>query len=166
LKNQLTLKNINQLIVGAGPGSYTGIKVVDGFKQMAKVFGIKTFSYWSFEIPALSGNTFGAWLSTAYKKEVFIDTWKDNQTENHLIAIEMLDSFISNFRGELFASNDELEKNITEKKYSIVQTDVLIKKNPQMIFTQVVKLNLQRDLAYFRSLDKEYKTTQPQFARN
>jgi hypothetical protein len=78
----------------------------------------------------------------------------------------MLDSFISNFRGELFASNDELEKNITEKKYSIVQTDVLIKKNPQMIFTQVVKLNLQRDLAYFRSLDKEYKTTQPQFARN
>lgn len=164
-RHQIDLKEVKQLIVGAGPGSYTSVKVVDGFKQMANLFGINTFSYWSFEIPLLAGHTAGAWIASAYKKEVFIETWKDQSFQNKLISEEDFGHYLKTTGGNFFTSSNEFEIAFKQNAVAFVNTDSLIQNVSHIIFPRIVAEDKQREVTYFRALDQEYKLTQPQFAR-
>lgn|SRR5690625_1227273 len=85
--NNITIKDINEIIVGVGPGSYTGIRV--------SVVAAKTLSY-SLNIPLRKISSL-AFLSSGYDKEVIASI---DARRNHV------------FSGTYFKA-----KNLSEDKY-------------------------------------------------
>ncbi len=135
----LLLNKFNQtlttvrLITIAGPGSYTGMRLSEGFSAIINWSGINVFSFYHFEVPQLIGVNSGEWVTNAFKKQFFCYKWDAlNNSKTLLTHYDDQDAFT-------------LEK-----------TKELIRLNPFEIFSKVISLKLQRETYYFRTLEEEF----------
>lgn len=149
LKNHsVTLFDLDRVFYSVGPGSYTGIRLVEGFCQILRWQGITTNSFYLFEAPFLTGVNKGVWISEAYKGESFVYKWDGDFNEKKLIKKEDLNSTV---KEEDFLISQESFENLETKSI----TD-FIKENSKDIFSSVLKLKLERGPYYYRAIENEF----------
>lgn len=147
-KHKVTFSNLEGIIFCAGPGSYTGMRVGQGFVDICRWQGIKTYSFYHFQIPKILKIAKGHWISTAFKGEDFIFSW-DQQSENQsLIRSSESLSLVS---GELYS------RHSTFNEQSSISTQELLKIHTKEIIEYVVEKNFQKPLFYYRPLEAEFK---------
>lgn len=150
-----TLFDLDRVYYGAGPGSYTGIRLVEGFCQILRWRKIKTNSFYLFEVPKLKGIKKGKWLSEAYKGEYFLYSWDEEDSNTELVK---KDDVKSKFKeGDYLVSQGNLEGIETE---SIID---LIRENSNEIFSKIKKSDLNKEPFYYRTIENEF--TKPKSLR-
>lgn len=131
-KLNLELQSL-QLITVAGPGSYTGMRLSEGFSDILNWSGVKVFSFYHFEVPKLIGIQSGSWITNAFKKEIFCYHWDEKESSSELLS-----------------------ECYTKNPFTIDQTREFIYDHANLIFTQIIQLNEKKETYYFRSLEKEF----------
>lgn len=126
---------LNQLrvITIAGPGSYTGMRLSEGFSDVVNWSGVKILSFYHFEVPLLTGVPAGRWMTNAFKNQVFSYQWDANGNFTELLS-ECVDA----------------------NAFTIEMTRELIYAHPILIFSKVVQLNEKKESYYFRTLEEEF----------
>jgi tRNA threonylcarbamoyladenosine biosynthesis protein TsaB len=148
----LKIEEINTLFSAAGPGSYTGMRVSEGIAQILQWQGIKTNSFYHFQIPQILGIKKYAFICKAFKGEFFL---KDDQKEI-LLNLNDLARVVSEYK-ELGV---ELFTHYPDKDFpNFSLTTDLISLKGKEIFSYIVRENMLNGPFYFRSLEKEFKVS-------
>lgn len=143
-----TLFDLDRVFYAAGPGSYTGVRLVEGFCQILRWRDIKTNSFYLFEIPSLLGIEKGTWFSEAYKGEAFIYSWNGTENDSKLVKKEDLDS-----------SYDKNSKLISLGSFDGVETQSvldLIREDSNKLFSTIIDKDLEREPFYYRTIENEF----------
>jgi tRNA threonylcarbamoyladenosine biosynthesis protein TsaB len=154
-RNKLKLHEIKAVFQVAGPGSYTGMRLSEGLCQLLEWQGIRVYSFYHFQVPALLGEIEGGWVSEAFKGEIFLYTW-DAKKEN----FELLPK-----DGR---TNEEMLSKISQKIKSLHThydmgtfdcgfTSDQIKDSPRELFSKVHEKEMREKPYYYRPLDQEFK---------
>jgi len=152
-KHNLKPENLSGIITVNGPGFYTGLRLAEGFSDVFNFFGVKQFSFYSYEIPFWCGYESGTWFTKAYRGEYFFYRWKNTENSQELMAAK--DLKIS--EGQYFIhSTPSLDTLSSELIQNPIETFELLKASPQKIFPHVVS-GLRRELFYFRAPEDEFK---------
>jgi tRNA threonylcarbamoyladenosine biosynthesis protein TsaB len=153
MKNfDLSFGDIKGVILGNGPGSYTGIRIGEGVAQILALEGIDIISFYHYEVPAFCGITQYKFYEKAFKGEVFEYSKTLESEDKKLISeekfknLDLGDEHNYHLTGELF---DQFLNSIY----------ALIKKNPQEIFSKIIKRAEHLPPYYFRPLEKEFKVS-------
>lgn len=143
-KNKLKLAEIKHIFQMAGPGSYTGMRLSEGFANILEINDTRVNSLYHFEIPSLLGEMDYTFISNAFKKEYFIADYTDGQLTKSLVAHKEFQSHKKLYSHEAF---EDIEASSTLE---------LIIQNPQLIET-AIQNDTKRELYYYRALDDEFK---------
>lgn len=145
----VNLLELDAIIFCAGPGSYTGMRVGQGFVDICKWQGVKVYSFYHFMIPKILGYAEGVWVSSAFKGQDFIHTWNDNKWDNNLFERPM---FLEEVKEKkVFSRNDSYEDIPT------ISTQEMLKSNAKELIKTIVESKLSSELYYYRPIDQEYK---------
>jgi tRNA threonylcarbamoyladenosine biosynthesis protein TsaB len=138
-----------------GPGFYTGLRLAEGFSDVFSFFGVKQYSFYTYEIPFWCGHEKGTWFTRAYRGEYFFFNWNGEAASSKLVRGTDLNS--SFFDGDIFIhsnqSLDQLSEKLIDKPIHTVE---LIRSRPNEIFTKARK-TLVKDPFYFRAPEDEFK---------
>lgn len=146
-KYNLELSKLDAVIMMAGPGSYTGMRVSEGIAQVLEFEGIKVYSFHSFRIPKLLGLDELIWVYPAFKREIF----KLEKGESTLLSLNEFETLRDTCGDKLATHGDS---SISE--YCSVNTLETLKNNPSSIFSIVVSSEFRDAPHYFRALDVEF----------
>ncbi len=155
-EKKIDIRDIKKIYTIAGPGSYTGMRFAEGIRQIFSWDGIKTNSFYHFEIPFLMGINNGAWVTEAFKGDWFIYSWDNDSSQKKLVKKKDLLEFLKTDQ-KLYTHF--VSEKIRELSGEIewCETSKLIHHNSQEIFNKVEQLNINRDVYYFRAIDEEFK---------
>ena len=152
-EHNLKIKDIKAMFQVAGPGSYTGMRISEGISQVLEWQKIPIYSFYHFVIPSILGEEKGAWISRAFKSEIFVYEWRDGKVstslrpESDLVKIQNeLSSELGGFWTHFPESFPEIPKS----------TGLLIKENSKKLFTNVVASQMREKPFYYRSLENEF----------
>lgn len=152
-----TLFDLDRVFYGAGPGSYTGIRLVEGFCQILRWRNIKTNSFYFFELAKIVGTPKGVWISEAYKGEFFLYFWDGDKSETKLVKKDEINDHIA--EGDFLISQGTIEGIETE---SVVD---LIRENSKLIFSDIKNADEVKEPFYYRTIENEF-TKPKQLRRN
>ncbi len=129
---------IDRFFFCKGPGSYTGLRLIEGLEQYLKFEKIKCHDFYSFELREILGlkNSF---LYSAFKGQYLL-----SNKENILYNLEEIDESLDYY-------GEKLDERFNYK--SILD---LIKKESKKIFPYI-KNNESKKIYYFRPLSEEFK---------
>jgi tRNA threonylcarbamoyladenosine biosynthesis protein TsaB len=147
-KNDCSLENIDCLFYVAGPGSYTGIRLVEGLAQFLAWQKKTVYSLYGFEVPRLLGHAEGQWVSEAFKGELFIHSWGKFGEREELVAKDSFDDLPA---GPLFSHRDEIAG------HPAVSTAKLIFEQPKPLFSLVHARATREGPYYYRELEDEFR---------
>lgn len=145
--------DLKGIITVNGPGFYTGLRLAEGFSDVFHFFGVKQFSFYSYEIPLWCGFDKGVWFTKAYRGEYFLYQWASDKSEQKLLGAK--DLIIP--EQQIFIHSELSLDNLTTPLITNpVRTIDLIKDYPGKIFKEVLK-GTKRDPFYFRAPEDEFK---------
>ncbi|MCT4643326.1 MAG: hypothetical protein N4A33_13625 [Bacteriovoracaceae bacterium] len=142
--NSLDLADIKNVFYVSGPGSYTGMRLSEGLKQVLEWSGKKCYSFYHFDIPKIVGIKSGTWACDAFKNEAFVYTW-DEKTEKKtldLLSDLNLSDVYTSFESEKLKANTFTSKMIFNES--------------QKVFKYIKEHKLKKELYYFRTLEQEF----------
>lgn len=145
-KHQIELKDVKCVFYCAGPGSYTGMRVSEGFIQILNWQNIDFFSFHHFEVPGLLEVKKGRWVSKAFKGEYFVCEWLNDNQE-----IKLIKESSFTFKGDIYSFDEDIA---TDEPYN---TQNLVFKRSKDFFSKVLSLKLKRKLYYYRPINEEFK---------
>jgi tRNA threonylcarbamoyladenosine biosynthesis protein TsaB len=144
--NNVNLKDVT-LITVAGPGSYTGMRLSEGISNIFMICGIKTLSFFHFEVPAFLGVNEGRFVTNAFKGQYFSYYWQNSKVERNLINSTEID-----FSKKVYT-------NIDDNKFTdSISTSKLILENNEILFKKIIERGTCEKSFYFRALDEEFKS--------
>lgn len=149
-ENQLKITQVEGLVMAAGPGSYTGMRLSQGLADLFKIHQINVFGFYLFEVPLLAGFAQGKFLCNAFKGESFLYEWDSSGKEHKLMGqskLEQLDFSQEN----LFHPEGPFQGH---DLYSVSQ---LMHQKSKVIFSQILKAPRECSPFYFRPSDKEFR---------
>ena len=157
----LKISDISSIISVAGPGFYTGLRLSEGFSDVLLFFGIKHYSFLSYNIPFLAGIKSGTWMTKAYRGEYFFHFWDEHTSRNELVAAKELEAFLqnvdkSNFYIHSDSAIDDFSRGLIPASYS---TYDLLKEKSQIIFPIILHTQSKVDSYYFRAPEDEFKVS-------
>lgn len=148
----LKIEDIKTLFSAAGPGSYTGMRVSEGIAQIFNWQGIKTNSFYHFQVPQILGIEKYAFICKAFKGEFFL---KETNKEI-LLNLNDLAQVIDEYK----KSGVELFTHYPDKDFpGFSLTTDLISLRGKELFLSIKKENMVNGAFYFRSLEKEFKVS-------
>ncbi len=150
-KHEMGFDNISGVILGAGPGSYTGMRLTEGLAQIFEWQKIQIFTFYHFEVPFFCGYEQGAWFATAFKGETFIYSWANEKIEKQLIKNENLDIALDVIEDK---ESRFIHRSHSEENHQ--SSFDLISKFPTNVFEKVVLRKLRQGPYYFREIEKEF----------
>jgi tRNA threonylcarbamoyladenosine biosynthesis protein TsaB len=155
-RHQIIPKNLKGVIIVNGPGFYTGLRLAEGFADVFSFFGVKHYSFYSYEIPKWCGFESGTWFTKAYRGEYFYYHWHQETSGQELLPLKDLESGLKH--PQIFihspASLDTVCSGLIKNP---IETTELLKKHPEKIFREVVGQGLRRESFYFRAPEDEFK---------
>jgi len=140
----------------SGPGFYTGLRLSEGFVDVFKFGGTKTYSYYTYELLPLLGIISGYWITKAYRGEYFIHSLEDKK--NTLIPSKELKEFLVDKSSFYIHSDKAIDDLGRESMPHAVSTSDLLGENPQAL-QHIIKENFQRESYYFRAPEDEFRTS-------
>ncbi len=147
-KHNLDLKDMRTFI-SSGPGSYTGMRLSEGFVQVFELNHMPVYSFYHFDVPRLSGVVKGYWATNAFKGEVFVYNWNGEEIKKELL---LKDVFSQAGRNNGFTLDD------TDPIFSgLTSTKKFIKNESAKLFANVLEKKLRVPPYYFRSLEEEFR---------
>ena len=156
-KNGLKIKDVKALFQIAGPGSYTGMRISEGISQVLEWQKMPIYSFYHFVIPSLLGESKGAWISKAFKGEIFVYEWRDKEIKTSLHAESELPNIQNRLKEELGEFWTHYNESFPEIPKS---TGELLKLNSDKLFSYVATSQLREKPFYYRSLEKEFTVSQ------
>jgi tRNA threonylcarbamoyladenosine biosynthesis protein TsaB len=154
-KHHIRPQDLTGIITVNGPGFYTGLRLAEGFADVFSFFGVRQFSFYSYEIPLWCGFESGTWFTKAYRGEYFFYRWDKENAKQELVSAKELtnvitaEQFFIHSPGSLDLVSTELIKNP-------IETHNLLQNHPDKIFPHVVS-GLKREPFYFRAPEDEFK---------
>jgi len=148
-EENIKISSLQGLFLANGPGSYTGVRVGEGFSQILELEGIPVYSFYHYEVPLFLGIDNYSFFSEAFKKEVFFFEYKNKNEEKRLISEKE------------FLSLDLSMENTFHLEGNILGRDIdslydLFKKSSNKIFKCVRERSEHLPPYYYRSLEKEF----------
>ena len=147
-KYDLRLEDM-QCFISSGPGSYTGMRLSEGFAQVFELYKIPVYSFYHFDVPKLSGIEKGFWATNAFKGQVFLYNWQGDKDEQRLINKDSFEREVEK-SGFTLDTSDILFSGL-------ISTKIMIHSEAHLIFSKIKKEKLRMPPFYFRSLDEEFK---------
>lgn len=144
----LELKNM-RLFVTSGPGSYTGMRLSEGLAQIFEMSGLPVFSFLHFEVPKMTGVREGFWVTNAFKGQIFLYRWSEQESEKSLVNKSEFKIENPNLGYTLDKADPILEGLATTKE--------LIHKEGKKLFAKVLELEMRVPPYYFRTLEEEFR---------
>ncbi len=143
------------LVTVNGPGFYTGLRLAEGFADVLRFFGVRTYSFYTYEIPRWCGYSEGVWFTKAYRGEYFMYRWRGAENSQKLVGAKELPGALP---GEKFFIHSEASLDALSAPLIVdpVMTADLIRRTPELIFSEVLK-GLNREPFYFRAPEDEFK---------
>ena len=154
--NGLKAKELRGIFQISGPGSYTGMRVSEGLSQIFEWQNIPSYSFYHFEIPWILSIKSGGWVSNAFKGELFLYSWNEDECKKELLVSSNLEKSLASLKDKYknLYTNFSEEFNV-ELNYS----SDLMKNNPQKLFSFILENKIKRKPFYYRSLDQEFKVS-------
>jgi len=146
---KLSIKDIKRLIVANGPGSYTGIRLAEGFAQILELEEVEIINFYHFEVPYFLGSSEYSYLASAFKGEYFCYSMKDGQEEKKLISQEQFSSIEES--NQIFHIGEEVGGRTFNSLYPKFENMSV------RIFSEVISRKMRYEPFYFRPLEKEFK---------
>lgn len=153
-ENNIELSQLEQIFLCLGPGSYTGIRLLQGMKDLYQNQGLKVFSFYNFEIPYLNGIQEGVYVTSAYKQEIYQYKWHG---EEHFQDLIEAGRFVVENTGDIYGMQDQFHENALCNVYT------MLRNNPKKVLERVLEKKLSRQAFYFRPLEKEFRMNFPEF---
>lgn len=149
----LKVKDIKGLFQVAGPGSYTGMRISEGISQVLEWQNIPIYSFYHFSVPYILGMEKGAWVSKAFKNEIFLYEWRGSEVKKSLHAQDQLETLQESLRdelGEFWTHFEGIFDNINNF------SSHLIKGEQGKLFAHAAESCLREKPFYYRSLENEF----------
>jgi len=148
-KYKLNLMLDIHIINAAGPGSYTGMRLTEGFVQVLSLEKIPMSSFYHFEVPMLYSVNSGIFISNAFKNQFFQYTW-DLSHKDPGTGI-LIDKNNMNFSKSVYTLGED--QNFSQTTSTID----LLKNFPDIILKKIVQRNIELPSYYYRALEDEFK---------
>ena len=140
---------ISGLFYAAGPGSYTGMRVSEGIKDVLSWQNCPVYSFYHFNVPQLYNHDKGFWISKAFKGEFFVYEWTKSSSAKTLVLEKDLKEKLSN--SKLFSGCEKFGP------MDVALTKDLIYEKPEVLFRVLKEKKITRELYYYRPLEEEFK---------
>lgn len=151
----LATSSLSGIITVNGPGFYTGLRLAEGFSDIFAVFGVKQFSFYTYEIPRWCGYSEGVWFTKAYRGEYFFYRWSEASESKELKRAQDLVENIHD-KNCFIHSLLCLDLLSSEVARDPVETQALLLKYPELIFKNVIAKQPCEPF-YFRAPEDEFK---------
>lgn len=143
-------------VLSAGPGSYTGMRLGEGFAKILEWDKKNVYSLFQFDVFRFGGIKKGFWFTPAFKDEIFICSWDEEREfcKKELIPISVFDlaffkdNFTYGFARGKFKTEIFKEFEISSK---------LLKETLPFAINEAVRNDKREDAFYFRPIDEEFK---------
>jgi tRNA threonylcarbamoyladenosine biosynthesis protein TsaB len=154
-KHNLLATSLKGLFIVNGPGFYTGLRLAEGFSDVLSFFGVKKYSFYSYEIPYWCGHEKGTWFTKAYRGEYFFFNWDGNAQSSKLIKASDLES-ISLSESVFIHSRSSLDAISEAVVQGPIHTIDLLRSKPGKIFSRALQ-QPSKEPFYFRAPEDEFK---------
>lgn len=154
-KHNLEVKDLKGIITVNGPGFYTGLRLAEGLSDVFQFFGVKHFSFYTYDIPLWCGHDKGTWFTKAYRGEYFLYEWEGPKSSQKLISSKELPEVLTE---EMYFIHSELSLDQISTpliKKSLMTID-LLQKYPEKIFPKAISSE-KKEPFYFRAPEDEFK---------
>jgi tRNA threonylcarbamoyladenosine biosynthesis protein TsaB len=152
-EHQLQIDDLTRIVICAGPGFYTGLRLSEGFSDIFKLFNVNSCSFYSYDLPKILGVPKGCWITKAYRGEYFCHSWGESVEKSELFSFKELPAFDEAY----FHSETAVDDLIKQKCQKLISTNDLLKSNSQVIFEHILKLNQTHESYYFRAPEDEFR---------
>jgi tRNA threonylcarbamoyladenosine biosynthesis protein TsaB len=142
------LFKLERVFYCAGPGSYTGVRLVEGFAQILRWKNIKTNSFYFFDVPKILNHKKGSWVSEAHKGEFFVYSWDEETSQTALVPKK---EYILESERDTYTISSSIE--IIPNSLSTLR---LIEESPRELFSKIIEENSSVSPYYYREIDKEF----------
>jgi tRNA threonylcarbamoyladenosine biosynthesis protein TsaB len=149
-KHNSTIKDVDQVILMAGPGSYTGMRVAEGVAQVLELEGKRVYSFHSFRIPSFINLDSYRWCYPAFKGEIHVRKEDDS---SELLLKKDFEKYVADNSVMTFITHGSNEV----REFCQLDTEEKLRTEPGLIFKKVVELELRDKPFYFRPADVEFK---------
>lgn len=150
------MNDLTRVVTIAGPGFYTGLRLSEGFSDVTSFFNIPFNSFYTYDIPSITGVPKGAWVTKAYRGEYFIHEWKDGEGKSRLLEAKDLSTL--SLDGQVYIHSDiSLDEKLKPYALNAHSTSDLLKEHPKKIFHHVLGKNLKCESFYFRAPEDEFR---------
>jgi tRNA threonylcarbamoyladenosine biosynthesis protein TsaB len=156
-KHNLELEKLSGIISISGPGSYTGMRLSEGFTQILKLKNMKIFNFYYYEIPKYLNVKNGLYITDAFKGEFFIHAWGDHNFEK-VIPYDQIEYYLKGYSEVWYSSIQKLD--LIKDKVNLLNVFDEFYKNPEGILLPIIKNNVERTINYFRLAEVEFKTSE------
>ena len=155
-------KDLKNILITAGPGSYTGMRLASGISDIFEWQGVKVNSFYHFDVPALMGESKYVWLAKAFKGETFCYIYDQGDNRkvrfNEKDTAQVLKEFVEAGHTLYTFNLDSLGLD------SLGQLPIKDYKNLEQNLAKICKSIIESDkveeLYYFRSIEEEFKPSQ------
>lgn len=150
-KNRLTVNSDFAIISIVGPGSYTGMRIVEGVNQIFELEGKKIYSFHTFCIPEFMKIEWTHICFMAFKNEVFL---YDKNKINQLVPVEIFNhNYTLGENNKLITYGDSF-KDQASAVFDIRPTFL---KDPSGVLKEILKADMRHEPFYFRPVEVEFK---------
>ncbi len=160
---KVSVKDIKNIFLNLGPGSYTGIRIAEGIGQIFNIAAINSFSFYHFDIPLALHVEKGIWLSKAFKGEYFVFQWDEKKKESCLKSENEIRNLLKDAVKTEFQIFTNCVESIDVLDCPIVETSRLTKDFSYKIFSSFEKGRILRSPYYYRSLEEEFTVSFPDY---
>jgi tRNA A37 threonylcarbamoyladenosine modification protein TsaB len=156
-------KELKNILISAGPGSYTGMRLASGISDIFEWQDVKVNSFYHFDVPALMGESKYVWIAKAFKGETFCYIY-DNGEGKKVRVIEkdtaqVLEEFIEEGH-KLYTFNLDSLGLDSLSHIPINESQQILEQNLAKICKSILESDKVEELYYFRSIEEEFKPSQ------
>jgi tRNA threonylcarbamoyladenosine biosynthesis protein TsaB len=140
-ENGLNIKSIDGIVYAAGPGSYTGMRLSEGFCQVIGMEINNIYSFYHFEIPDYIQDQDYEFVSNAFKGEYFVYHAGESKLIKKVDYKSLAKTIYSHEK------LDEVESKLT--------SDII--KNQEDVLKSIISKKEKKELYYYRTAENEFK---------